>query len=81
MEKPATDDTVELRFATLDQIADQLEARYGNVVLAVHRQEPGTLMCKRGDMTTCLGVYRELGWWLKEKWDIVECRDVTEDEI
>jgi hypothetical protein len=73
-------ESVDLELATLEQIADELAKRYAAVVLAVHRTEPGTLMSKRGDMTICLGAYRELGWWLKQKWDEVECHDPTEDE-
>jgi hypothetical protein len=74
------DESVDLELATLDQIANELAKRYDAVVIAIHRYEPGTLMFKRGDMTICLGAYRELGWWLKQKWDEVECRDQTEDE-
>jgi hypothetical protein len=73
-------ESVDLELATLDQIADELARRYDAVVIAVHRTGLGTMMSNCGDMTICLGAYRELGWWLKQKWDEVECRDPTADE-
>ena len=73
-------ESVDLELATLDQIADELAKRYDAVVLGVHRTKPGTLMCRRGDGTIAIGIYHELGWWLKEKWDEVECREPTEYE-
>ena len=67
-----------LHDATMDQIVDELEARFGVVVLGVHRLDPGTLMCKRGDITVALGVHRELGWFLREHWDKVPLREPDE---
>jgi len=78
-EQPAHDGRVELQLATLEQIADEMEKRYGTVILGVHRVDPGTAMCKRGDMTTCLGVHQELGWFLKYHYDQVPLGDLGED--
>jgi hypothetical protein len=67
---------MELRFATLDQIVDELERRYGCVLIGIHKVDPGTLMCKRGDITVAWGIHRELEFFLKEHWDKVPLRGV-----
>ena len=68
-----------LELATLEQIADELERRYMAVIVAVHRPDPGTMMCKRGNLCVALGLHTELGWFLKEQYDEDELQEMSED--
>lgn len=73
---PESDATMELQFATLDDIADELERRYGCVLVGIHKIDPGTVMLKRGDITVAWGVHKELEFFLKQHWDSVPIRDL-----
>ena len=73
------DSTVELRFATVNQIIDELERRFDNILMAYDdRGMNGIVYIRRGDSTMALGMQRELGLFLEQRWRESTVRDREE---
>ena len=73
------DSTVELRFATVDQIIDELERRFDNILMAYDdRGMNGIVYIRRGDSTMAMGMQRELGLFLDQRWTEFAVREREE---